>query len=523
MRPWTLLLILLVTGLCWAETPSVRFRGLPAGTKVLVVPSTRNVKFRQTAEQNGTEIKESGRPIRLEVAVGDTLEFFHPHLDIEAASQSLYKCEEFGFLKDGLLELPPPRQSFTVELQPGTSHLIWYAFDYRRQYGIGILILLAFAGLTAFSGFRTRRANKTKKNWEDQRQSLVAQSDASDPLLGTILDDKYVIIDVLGKGGMAMVYSAVPKESLDTTETVAVKVIQQQFAENEEFLRRFHREVAVSKSLTHPNIVRVEDWGTHQKMLYLVLECVKGETLERMIPRSGWKLDQAMSYLSPILDGLVFAHGKGVIHRDLKPDNVMVTKGGVPKVMDFGLARSQDVSKVTKTGSALGTPAYMPPEQITGAKPTPAADQYSLGVMIYEMLTARRPFEAEDPMALVFQHLTEPPPSPLKWKPEMDPRLVELILRMLEKNPESRFESLSMVREGLMAIAAGMPWELPPKPEPRSPAPAPVKVSRAGSGDDEGTVGFHTTAPDDEGTIGFQTTASDDEGTIGFEAVKPPQ
>lgn len=450
----------------------------------------------------------------MSVGDGETLDFWHPHFEILPSRYVVKgtptRANESDSPSANVRVVPwdmdGTASSFRLELKPGPSHWLWYAFVFNRALGIG----LAFMGIgTVVTGtflFRTAKARRAQRDWDLKRAALVAHADGSDPLVGSILGDRYLIVDVLGQGGMATVYRAVPSESLDQSEMVAIKVIQKQYAQDSEFQARFKREVLVSKGLNHPNIVRVEDWGEHSQMLYLVLEFVNGEPLDRQIPRRGWKLEEAMPTLASILSALSYAHEQGVIHRDIKPENIMVTKTGVPKIMDFGLARSQDLSKVTKTGSALGTPAYMPPEQITGARPTPAADQYSLGVMFYEVLTARRPFEADDPMAVVFKQMSEEPPSPLEFKPELNPTVAEILMRMLEKNPAARFASLDVVLEGLQTLSAGRSWELPPKPvvSTREPPAVMVKPSSLVSEDDDCTQGFETQV-DNDATINFKT------------------
>lgn len=506
MRGWVVLglwICVCVSG--WCEAPKSRFRGLPAGTKVLVRKASVKEED-QWASADPIELTEEGQVVELSVKLDDTLQFRHPHLEIVPAE---YKVQDRITPGQPVRDIPPKLgASFELRLKPGFSHWVWYATAFKPQLGALVLLILVGGGGGGLFLFRASKARRAQQDWDLKREALIAHSDGADPLVGSILGDRYLIVDVLGQGGMATVYRAVPSESLEQSEMVAIKVIQKQFAQDREFQARFKREVLVSKGLTHPNIVRVEDWGEHEQMLYLVLEFVNGESLDRAIPRNGWKLEEAMPTLSSVLAAMIYAHEQGVVHRDIKPENIMLTRSGAPKIMDFGLARSQDVSKVTKTGSALGTPAYMPPEQITGAPPTPAADQYSLGVMFYEALTGRRPFEADDPVAVVFKQMSEEPPSPLEYKPGLNPTLAEILLRMLEKSPAARFASLEVVLEGLQAVSAGRPWEPPPKPQVSTPAPAPVKVkvTPAQGEDDEATRGFETqTMAGDDDTINFET------------------
>jgi serine/threonine-protein kinase len=267
---------------------------------------------------------------------------------------------------------------------------------------------------------------------------------------------------------------------------VAIKVMQGRLASDQDFRRRFQREVQVSRDLTHPHIVRVDDWGEQDGILYLVLEFIDGQTMDGKIPDQGWTFEEALPYLQMTVEALIYAHGRGVVHRDLKPENIMIPQGGGLKVMDFGLARSNDVSKVTKTGSALGTPGYMPPEQITGAPPRPVSDQYAFGIMMYEMLTGRRPFDDPDPMSVLYKHMSEPPPSLRAGNPSISESLEVLVMRMLEKEPNQRLASFEVVRDALEEIASGRPWSPPPLPQgpPRRVQPAPPAQSEAVVPDD---------------------------------------
>lgn len=425
-----------------------------------------------------------------------------------------------------------------------------------------VLLPVALLLLGGFSYRRARHERQQAESLERKRRSLVASFDGTDPLIGKTLG-AYLVMDRLGEGGMATVYKAVPSSTYDLQDVVAIKVMQSKMAGDQEFRRRFQREVLVSKDLQHPNIVRVDDWGEQDGILYLVLEYVAGETLDRKIPRHGFSLEEALAYLEPTIEALIYAHGRGVVHRDLKPENIMVSRTGMLKVMDFGLARSNDVSKVTKTGSALGTPAYMPPEQITGAAPRPASDQYAFGVLTYELLTGRRPFDDPDMMTVLFKHLSEPPTPLREWKPSLPESLELLVGRMLEKEPGRRLPTMEDVRDGLLAVASGRPW-LPPEPpvfasretgstlpppstgeretgQPTASIPTAEVSSASGAlapptvGEEQGdsTVGFAALsgppAEESDATTAFQALGAkheagpappaEDDGTIAFQAL----
>lgn len=306
----------------------------------------------------------------------------------------------------------------------------------------------------------------------------------------------YEVLSWLGEGGMATVYKV---KAPGSRTPLALKLIKPEHAGNPMFRRRFEREVQLSRRLVHPNIVSLIDSGDEGETLFLALEYVEGGMMTSLVQPGGLPVEQLYPYLAGLIDGLIFAHGLGVVHRDLKPENIMLSLDGQARIADFGLARSEDADKVTKTGDSMGTPAYFPPEQITGAQPTGAADQYSLGVMLYELLTGTRPFTETNPLKMLMQHLSDPPPSPLERKPDLPPVLAAMILRMLEKSPEHRFASLGEVKEGLRAIAHGEPWQMPEAPlaSAASAAPAPTITplpSNPVSAEDDSTIGFQVSS-----------------------------
>lgn len=349
-----------------------------------------------------------------------------------------------------------------VELKPTST---WSRLSYWVRYnpvptGIAAAILI---GLTAWGARQQYRSSRLK--------ALHASSERSDPLLanGPAQLGPYLAVRRLGMGGMATVYWSVPVASLRDEDAVAIKVVQAQFADNPEFRLRFARECKLATELIHPAIVRTIDSNTQEGLLYLVMELVEGQSLKSLIPPEGMPVERALQLLDPVLDGLIYAHQKGVVHRDLKPDNIMVVKGERPKIMDFGLAKSSDVSDVTKTGTALGTPAYLPPEQFLGADLDFRSDQYSLGISLYQMLTGRVPFEGTDPMAVAFRHVNETPPFPRTLRPDLEPALERVILKMICKDPTQRFRDFQEVRAALKQGPQALEgWEYP--------VPAPRKV-----------------------------------------------
>ena len=301
---------------------------------------------------------------------------------------------------------------------------------------------------------------------------------------------EYTIEAFLGEGGMAEVFKVSRADR--PGEKLALKLVREELANKGDFQKRFHRETEVCKNLAHPNIVALRDWGECEGRSFLVLDFVEGKELGAYLRDGGMSLSELFPLIEGIIAGLVHAHNKGVVHRDLKPANIMVDSAGNPRIMDFGLARTKDGEKVTKTGDSVGTPAYLPPEQITGATPTPKADQYSLGIMLYELLTGQKPFREKNPLKMLMQHLSEPPPDPLSVKSDLHPTCARILMRMLEKSPENRFENLEMVRSGLKALALGEDWEFPEQSEVAlTEASVDVKISVSPeSTDDDETIGF---------------------------------
>ena len=290
-----------------------------------------------------------------------------------------------------------------------------------------------------------------------------------------LIDDRYAVLDALGKGGMARVY-LVRDEVL--SRDVALKVLWEQYADDEAFVERFRREARSAASLNHPSIVQVYDQGrAHEDgTYYIAMEYVPGGTLKERIKREG-PLDhrEAAGIAVRVAEALQTAHGRGIVHRDIKPQNVLLTSSGEAKVADFGIAWAASSKTITETNLVLGTSAYMSPEQVRGERVGPASDLYSLGVVLYEMLTGEQPFRADDPIATAMKHLEEPVPHPGRANPAVPGGLDALVVKLLAKNPEDRYasaaalaEDLLRVRDGLPPLAAGLETQ---KTLPRSFAP----------------------------------------------------
>jgi serine/threonine-protein kinase len=307
-----------------------------------------------------------------------------------------------------------------------------------------------------------------------------------DPLLGTVLGDRYRILARLGTGGMGAVYRA---EHLTLKRDVAVKVLLPEMGNKEEFVRRFQREAESASRLAHINIISVTDFGrTPDGLLFLVMEYLDGEALSALIRRGPIALPRAVAIFGQILDGLGHAHAAGIVHRDLKPDNIMlVEREGRPdvvKLLDFGIAKVTDPEghreALTQAGVIFGTPEYLSPEQALGEPVDARADLYAAGVILYEMLTGRRPFESDDKVKIISMHLSHAVPGieTLDLGFALPGPVTELVMQSLEKPREHRFSSAAAFRSALAeAVAASPPPLVSPPAGPWAQA-----VARTGSG-----------------------------------------
>ncbi|NQU42960.1 serine/threonine protein kinase, partial [bacterium] len=251
---------------------------------------------------------------------------------------------------------------------------------------------------------------------------------------------KYEIESELGKGGMGVVYRA-RQVSLD--RPVAVKMLAKELAEDERFVRRFTEEArAIARMRNHPNIVEVYDFVDARDNLYIVMELVEGEPLNRLIQRQGRFLpSEAIAILVPVARAIAHAHLAGVIHRDIKPENIIVDKTGRVKVMDFGVAHLSDAVQKTQTGLVLGTPLYMSPEQARGRAIDGRSDIYSLGVLLYHLLTGQPPFDGDTALSIAMKHVSDAPPPPRSVDPSIPEIIEQAILKAMAKNPDDRFQT----------------------------------------------------------------------------------
>ena len=299
----------------------------------------------------------------------------------------------------------------------------------------------------------------------------------------TIIDERYRVLDRLGSGGMADVYCA---EDTQLGRKVAVKLLYRRFAEDSEFVERFRREASSAAGLQHPNIVGVFDRGEWDGTYYIAMEYLKGHTLKQLVREHGaMPPDLAVDITIQVLRAAKFAHKRGVVHRDIKPHNVILDEEGRAKVTDFGIARA-GASDMTETGSIMGTAQYLSPEQAQGQPVSPRSDLYSIGVMLYELLTGQVPFDAESPVTIALKHVSEAPVPPSQLNPAVPPALEAVVLRALEKDPALRFADADEFAAALLearerpTVVAAREVQLEPYPMPGEPFVEEERSARAG-------------------------------------------
>ena len=266
--------------------------------------------------------------------------------------------------------------------------------------------------------------------------------------IGQIVKERYEILEILGEGGMAFVYKA---RDMQLERFVAIKTLKPTYVNQETFVDRFKREAKTAANLNHPNIVQIFDWGIEEEP-YFVMEYIEGNTLTSIIAKNRTiSLSDILFIGAQVSSGLHAAHQKGLVHRDIKPGNIMITPDGKVKVTDFGIVSLQnEESDITKTGSILGTASYISPEQAQGKPVSIESDLYSLGTVLYELITGRAPFSGDSPISTATKHLTEKPEKPSLYRRDLPKGVESAILRLLEKASYDRFKSAEDLRATLL-------------------------------------------------------------------------
>ncbi|HJZ13106.1 MAG TPA: serine/threonine-protein kinase [Acidobacteriota bacterium] len=283
----------------------------------------------------------------------------------------------------------------------------------------------------------------------------VSQMPTTFMSVSSALESRYQILRELGRGGMGIVFQAYDKQ---LKEQVAIKVLSPLLSSDPDALERLKREVSSARRVTHPNVIRIHDISELNGLHFISMEFFEGMSLKDYIKKTGMlSLMQALNIALQICDALEAAHRQGVIHRDLKSQNVIIGSANQIKIIDFGLARSQSVEGLTATGLIMGTPEYMAPEQVAGKSVDERADIYSLGIILYEMFTGRVPFTGDSAIAVGFKQLKEDPPKPSDINTQLPPEIESVILQALQKNPLSRFLSVGELKSNLEKAALPQP------------------------------------------------------------------
>jgi HAMP domain-containing protein len=274
-----------------------------------------------------------------------------------------------------------------------------------------------------------------------------------EPQVGSLFAARYEIQSILGKGGMGIVYKALDR---DLEDMVAIKTLRSEaLSADPTLLDRFKQEIRLARKITHPNILRTHDLGETSGLRYLSMEFVKGITLKHLVEQDQLlPTPVALRVAKQMCAGLAAAHEVGVIHRDIKPQNIIIEPTGGLKIMDFGIARLTQDRGMTATGTVVGTPDYMSPEQARGLALDFRSDIYSMGVVLYEIFTGTLPFEGDTPIAVVLKHVQEKPPAPQSKNPKIDLRISAIILRCMEKDPANRYQTVNDLYEALTQVTA---------------------------------------------------------------------
>jgi beta-lactam-binding protein with PASTA domain/predicted Ser/Thr protein kinase len=306
---------------------------------------------------------------------------------------------------------------------------------------------------------------------------------------GTVVDERYRLDRKIGTGGMADVWLA---EDTELDRQVAIKILHERFAQDKEFVQRFQREAQSAAGLQHPNVVGVFDRGSFRDSYFIAMEYVDGPSLKELV-KGGMGIKDSIDFTRQILKAARFAHRKGIIHRDLKPQNVLIDDEGRARVADFGIARGGENSDITATGSVMGTAQYLSPEQAQGKPTTPRSDIYSIGVILYEALTGRVPFEGDSAVAVALKQVSEAPRRPSAINPEIPPALDAVVMRALAKDPDARFRDADAF---LKALDAAERAPDTPRPQDTAAFAAVSPEGEAEVAEEEEFEEYYTPAPE---------------------------
>ncbi|GLZ03511.1 serine/threonine protein kinase [Actinomadura sp. NBRC 104412] len=301
----------------------------------------------------------------------------------------------------------------------------------------------------------------------------------ADPLVGQVLDGRYRIESRVARGGMATVYMG---RDMRLDRTVAIKVMHAALATDEDFVRRFIGEAKAAAALSNPNVVAVYDQGTDGEHVYLVMEYVRGRTLRDLLTERGRLGPRAaLEIMQPVLAALGAAHRAGLVHRDVKPENVLLTEDGQAKVADFGLARAETASGMTKTGVIIGTVGYLAPEQVLSGHADVRSDVYAAGVMLFELLTGTLPHQGDTPLAVAYKHVNDPIPAPSTRVPGLPHPLDALVLRATARQPQERPQDANVFLGEVAQVHAGLPRDIDqrvgmPAAQPRPAADGSTRI-----------------------------------------------